>query len=286
MKTSYDKIYLILCIMVSLLSTLQAQDFDENGEKVFNLFEFDQQLSYVRGVMVERDERAFVAASQNKLDKTLHGFLQTEFMLKFRDLKIEAESLAATFKAQANNIPPAEVAKVKKAYIKVADQFNLQLVEIKRDFLDKKQMKMIRFNKEVYANSLQYKLRELKDVFSHDFEMVVAEVTGSDMYSAIPLAAILGLIKLAQDFTEYLISASYEAKRVKEEHLNQFLIEPYRFRDWVEIETIEGDIFNNYMNNDMMDQSIDENPEDMDPFIEEPEAPVSLKPRTKTKHNW
>lgn len=286
MKTTSAKIYLMLCILLSLLTGLGAQDFNENEGQEFNLFEFDQQLSYVRGVMVERDERAFVAASQNKLDKTLHGFLQTEFMLKFRELKIEAESLAATFKAQANNIPPAEVAKVKKAYIKVADQFNLQLVEIKRDFLDKKQMKMIRFNKEVYANSLQFKLRELKDVFSHDFEMVVAEVTGSDQYSAIPLAAILGLIKLAQDFTEYLISASYEAKRVKEEHLNQYLIEPYRFRDWVEIETIEGDIFNNYMNNNMMEQAPEENSEEMDPFLEEPEAPVSLKPGKKIKHNW
>ncbi|NND34156.1 MAG: hypothetical protein HKN76_16330 [Saprospiraceae bacterium] len=285
MKSSHILKYICSLVLLTMMHLVGAQEFeefkDDAGVKEFNIINFENNLNYVRGVMAERDERAVVAASHNVLDKTLHGFIQTEFMLKFRDLKIEAESLAATFKAQANNIPPTEVAKVKKAYIKIADQFNRQLVEIKRDFLDRKKMKMIRFNRDVYSNSLQYKLRELKDVFAHDFERVVAEVTGSDEYSAIPLAAILGLIKLAQDFTEYLVNARYEAKRVKEEHLNQFLIEPYRFRDWVEIETIEGDIFNNYMNQDMYNEDSSESFDEMDPFLEEDETPVSLPPGKK-----
>lgn len=268
---------------------LIAQDFDkfkdDAGVEEFNIINFENNLNYVRGVMTERNsqQQAIVAKQFNQLDKTLHGFLQTEFMLKFRELKIEAESLASTFKAQANQIPPEDVAKVKLAYIKIADQFNLQLTEIRRDFLDKKKMKMIRFNKEVYANSLQYRLRELKDIYSHDFERVVAEITGSDEYSAIPLAAILSLIKLAQDFTEYLINANYEARRVKEEHLNQYLVEPYRFRDWVEIEMIEGDIYNNFndQNNMNSDYLQDDLIEEETPFEEE--EPVSLKPKTKKK---
>ncbi|MBK8501703.1 MAG: hypothetical protein IPL46_05565 [Saprospiraceae bacterium] len=168
---------------------------DQTGTQGYDISNFAANLEHVRGVMTDRanQQNAIVAKQFMKLDKTLHGFLQTEFMLKFRELKIEAEALASTFKAQANHIPPQDVAKVKRAYIKIADQFNLLLVEIKRDFLDKKKMKMIRFNKDVYANSLQYRLRELKDVYSHDFERVVAEITGSDEYSAIPLAAILAL---------------------------------------------------------------------------------------------
>lgn len=147
---------------------------------------------------------------------------------------------------------------------------------------------MIRFNKDVYANSLQYRLRELKDLYSHDFELVVAEVTGSDEYSAIPLAAILSLIRLAQDFTEYLINANYEARRVKEEHLNQYLIEPYRFRDWIEIEMIEGDIYNNFDNNyNSMDQyspemeTTEESLDEITPFEED--EPVSLPAKSRTK---
>lgn len=263
---------------------------DQTGTVGYDISNFAANLEHVRGVMTDRanQQNAIVAKQFMKLDKTLHGFLQTEFMLKFRELKIEAEALASTFKAQANHIPPQDVAKVKRAYIKIADQFNLQLVEIKRDFLDKKKMKMIRFNKDVYANSLQYRLRELQDIYSHDFERVVAEITGSDEYSAIPLAAIFSLIKLAQDFTEYLINANYEARRVKEEHLNQALIEPYRFRDWVEIEMIEGDIYNNFNsenNNELIEPVLmEENAEEMTPFVEE--EPVSLKPKAKKKNDF
>lgn len=284
-------IKIILFSLVASVSTF-AQDFekfkDDAGVEEFNINNFETNLNYVRGVMTERSnqQQAIVARQYNQLDKTLHGFLQTEFMLKFRELKIEAEALASTFKAQANHIPPQDVAKVKRAYIKIADEFNRQLVEIKRDFLDRKKMKMIRFNKDVYANSLQYRLRELQDLYAHDFELVVAEITGSDEYSAIPLAAILSLIRLAQDFTEYLINANYEARRVKEEHLNQFLIEPYRFRDWVEIEMIEGDIYNNfntdYNNSEPYNPEVtQEVTEEMTPFVED--EPVSLPAKQKSK---
>ncbi len=287
-------LWLLIFLISGSLSTLSAQEDekfkDDAGVAEFNIINFQNNLDYVRGVMTERSnqQQAIVATQHNKLDKTLHGFLQTEFMRKYRELKLEAESLASTFKAQANHIRPEEVARVKRAYMKIADEFNRQLVEIKRDFLDKKKMKMIRFNKDVYANSLQYRLRELQDIYSHDFEQVVAEVTGSDQYSAIPLAAILSLIKLAQDFTEYLINANYEAKRVKEEHLNQYLVEPHRFRDWVEIEMIEGDIYNNFNNEQYQDNDPAFNPEmsedeteEMTPFEEE--KPVSLKPKSKRK---
>ena len=289
------KIIAIQILLLSLITDgIYAQDFerfkDDAGVEDFNITNFETNLNYVRGVMTERSnqQQAIVAKQFNKLDKTLHGFLQTDFMLKFRELKIEAEALASTFKAQANRIKPQEVARVKRAYIKIADEFNRQLVEIKRDFLDRKKMKMIRFNKDVYANSLQYRLRELKDLYSHDFELVVAEVTGSDEYSAIPLAAILSLIRLAQDFTEYLINANYEARRVKEEHLNQYLIEPYRFRDWIEIEMIEGDIYNNFDNNyNSMDQyspemeTTEESLDEITPFEED--EPVSLPAKSRTK---
>jgi hypothetical protein len=36
----------------------------------------------------------------------------------------------------------------------------------------------------------------------------------------------------------------------------------------------------------MMDQGMEENAEDMDPFLDDPEAPVSLQPGKKIKHNW
>ncbi len=280
MQTMKATTYLTTLALVAIIQSAYAQfDRDDLRVKDFNISYFDNNLQYVRGVMVERDERAIAAASHQILDKTLHQFLQTEFMLRFRELRLEAESLAATFKALSYNLPPREVARVRKAYTEIADAFNLQLVEIKRDFLDRKKMKMIRFNQEMYSNSLQYRLRELKDLFAHDFERVIAEVTGSEVYAAIPLAAILSMVKLAQDFTEYLINASYEARRVKEEHLNLHLLEPFRFRSWVEIEMIEGNMyFNANERNDQFDYQ-EEYPDLDYPFDDD--NPASLKP----KHN-
>jgi hypothetical protein len=267
----------------ALVNEIYARDNTRDLERRdMEMMRFETQLNYYRGVFSENDERTIVALEHKKLDRVLHGFLQTEFMSKFRELKIEAESLAATFKARAMTMPPQDVARVKKAYIKVADQFNLQLLEIKRDFLDRKKMKLIQHDQSMYAQSLQYRMRALKEMYANDFEIVVAEVTGTDAYSAIPIATILSLVKLAKDFAEYLINAHYEAKRVKEEHLNMYLIEPYRFRDWMEIETLEGDIYSGQDVNQYNDAPYQEDftyptdLEDMDPF--EDEAPVSLKP--------
>lgn len=241
--------------------------------------DFETRLNYVRGIMVDRNEQTMAGLAQVKVDKALHGFLQTDFMRQYRDLKVEAESLAATFKALGMKLKPSEVARVRKAYTEVADEFNRFLVDIKRDFMDRKKLKMIRTNKEMYANSLQYKLRELQDMYAQDFEAVAVEVSGSDVY-ALPLTAILGLIKLAADFADFIVRSNLEARRVKEDHLNQFLLQPYSFRSWFEIETIEGNL---YPEEDMYPQDFAEDQdslEDMDPFMDDvaPSLPRKKRP--------
>ena len=256
---------------------------DETGFKEFDISYFEQNLDYVRGVLAERQTSTIMAMQHNKLDKTLDGFLKTEFMEEFRSLRLEAESLASTFKARSSRMPPEDVVKVKKAYDVITIKFNRQLEDIKRDFLDRKRMRAIRDNKDLYSNSLQYKLRELQDAYANDFQKVVVEVTGTDKYSAFPLAAIVSLIKLAVDVGEYIINANYEAKRLKEDHLNQFFIEPNRFRPWNELDHIEGDI---YAEQEEQEFNFDEEPEDswqdMEPFEDEELDSASPK-RKKTK---
>ncbi len=270
-----------------LEQTILQKEQSRQANTEQNEMNFERKLNYVRGVMVERDEQAVVGVAHVKLDKALYGFLQTDFMKEYKSLKIEAESLAATFKAQAARMDPAEVSQVKRAYTHIAEDFNRFIVEVKRDFLDRKKLKLIRTNKEMYANSLQYKLRELKDVYSQDFERVVADVTGSDMYAAVPLATIFGLIKLAKDFTEFIVRSNYEARRVKEEHLNQYLVEPYRFRSWFEIEMLEGDIYNNFGGETENFNEFDpgdtqpevDSFEDLDPFEYDVDAPSLSRKR-------
>ncbi len=264
MKTStLPIVFLLLALCLGCYQT-KAQEYYEEGyvEKM----SFEEKLLHIRGIMLEGDEMATMARSQNKIDKALEGFLQTEFMEKYKEIKLEAEILAATFKAHSQVLPPSEVARVKKAYSTVADQFNMLLLDIKNDFMDRKKLKAIRSQPEMYSNSLQYKLSELKDDYSQNFERVVAEATGSDMYSAVPLAAIFGMIKLAVDFTNYISAAKFQMHQVKEEHLQAFFIEPYKFKDWIDIEISEGDIYEQAMQND---QYSDEETYEMNPFVEE-----------------
>lgn len=208
--------------------------------------DFNETMLNIRGILVESNEQqtAAMGRSQKKLDEGLKNFMKTPFMMKYRELKLDAESLAGTFKALAQNFDPKEVGRVRKAYNVIANKFNAQLLEIKEDFMDRKKLKVIRQNPEMYSNSLQFKLRELKDEYSQTFEKVVAEVSGNDSYSAVPLAAIFSLIKLSIDFTNYLASTNYASRQLKDEHLQRYLLEPYRFLTWDEIPTGEGDSFN------------------------------------------
>ncbi len=271
------------------IAELRSGLVDERNQRKFSRDQdFSTRLDYVRGVMVSNDERAAVGMAHMKVDKALYAFLQTDFMKEYKTLKLEAESLAATFKAQAAQMPPTDVAKVKRGYSKITEDFNRFIIEIKRDFLDRKKLKLIRTNKEMYANSLQYKLRDLKDGYSQDFERVVAEVTGSDMYAAVPIAAIFGLIQLAREFTEFIVRSNYEARRVKEEHLNQYLVEPYRFRNWFEIEMLEGDIYNQFdssqdFETDMngMEEDVEDSFENLEPFEYDVDAPSLSRKRKR-----
>ena len=245
--------------------------------------DFEQQLNHIRSGMIADDQRSVVAMAHVKLDKALYAFLQTDFMKEYKNLKIEAESLAATFKARASQLPPSTVSRVKQGYTEVSDGFNQFIIEVKRDFLNRKKLKLIKNDKEMYVNSLQYRLQNLKHQYAQDFERVVAEATGSDLYAAVPLAAIFGLIKLAKDFTEFLITSSYEAKRVKEDHLNQYLIEPYRFRSWFEIEMLEGDVFHQDQMPPPYREPEPEDIDEMDPFEYDVDAPSLSRKKPKKK---
>jgi|GEM_PF-2392593 len=204
---------------------------------------FEETLFNVKEIMSTSDEQAATTRRTEKLDAALIGFLETDFMTKFKDLKLEAESLVATFKAHQQEFAPADVTKVRKSYTSIANKFNLQLRAIKLDFLNKKKLNLIRKYPDMYSGNLENALRDLKDEYSQTFERDVADVTGSDVYAAGPLVAIFGIIKLAVEFTDYLTRVRYDAKRLKEEHLDMHFIEPFRFRPWEEVEVGDGDIY-------------------------------------------
>lgn len=209
---------------------------------------FEVTMGLIKSDMVSLDAQASASRKTRNTNKALQAFLETPFMEKFKEIKIEAESQVATFKVHARNFSPEDVARVRKGYAKIAEEFNGQLIEVKNDLMDKNTVKLLKSRPEIYSNSLGYKLRELKDSYSNNFEKLVFELTGSETYSAAPLIAIISLIKMAVDFTNYIANANGMAKMENENMLREFLIEPYRFKTWDEIQMGEGELFQNNEN--------------------------------------
>ncbi len=239
-------IALALLCAFSFTQSLYAQeeDFNFNNSSSVDPYEFTERLNKVRGIMIQEDERVATAKSYKKIDQGLQAFLETAFIKKLKDFKIEAESLTSTFKATQQSFKPKQVAMVKKAYLQFADKYNLQLDEIKRDFLDNKKLKFIRKYPDMYAASLELKLRDLSDEYSQNLEKTVADLTGSDEYAAFPILAVLTIVKFGVDFTNHLARVRFSNRKVKEEHLNQYFIQPYKIRSWDEIQGMGGDVYN------------------------------------------
>ena len=64
------------------------------------------------------------AQPNKKLAPALGKFLNTEFMIKFHDLKLEAESAAMTVIAKEQKMKPDDVAKVRTAFNQTAQRAN------------------------------------------------------------------------------------------------------------------------------------------------------------------
>lgn len=278
-----------LLALVACLSfyTVQAQyedydTYDDTYQKSYaeRLEEFDNNLREARDYLQNQDDMARQARTHKKIDEGLQGFLETAFIQKFKELRLEMESLAASFKAYSENLRPEQVIKVKKAYFRVSDNCNKLLFDIKRDFLDRKKLKHIRQYPEMYSASLELRLRDLQEDYSQNFEKTIADITGTDSYSATPLMAIFGIIKFTVDFTNYLSRVRFENNKMKEEHLEMYFIEPFRFRTWEEIEAISANIYGDDANSGGMDDGQDDY---YAPDNYEPEPPIEESQSDSTR---
>ena len=129
MKNLLRTLILLLLIGGSINLAQAQEEFEEEFEEFDEFDEFDdfnnndrpradfyQTLQEVRGELsVETmDPQTMALRAQNTTNKALRGFLRTPFMASFNELKLEAESLAGTFKTLSMEYRPQEVARVRK----------------------------------------------------------------------------------------------------------------------------------------------------------------------------
>ncbi len=316
MKNLIPKLTLLIALLFAAGNPVAAQEefpefdeFDTFDEPERPRVDFYQTLQEVRGELAVEtlDPQTMALQAQNTTNKALRGFLRTPFMASFNDLKLEAESLAGTFKTLSSEYSPQQVAQVRKSYQKIAVSFNMLLEDIRDDFMNRKKMKVIKVDPEMYSMSLQHKLRELKDQYSQDFEKTVADVTDSEVFAAAPIAAIVALIKLSVDLGSFFANSGLQAKQAKREELDRYLMEPYRLRGWDDIpegsyyprDSYDGGGYgpDEYPEEDPYDPNGGYNEEDpnfgakkkkkieIDPFEESAKPKSSNGSKTKTKKN-
>lgn len=194
-------------------------------------------------------------AQKGKVDGALNSFLNTEFMTKFKDMRIEAEVAVRNFKMKADSYDPDAVKKVQTGYDQTAYRFNQVLKNIKADFLNSKKLKYIAKFPDSYIKGLELELYQLNDFYAIHFLQPLADATESEE-DGIFLALLSELIGLTKGLFGYFGQIKREARHYNESYLNKHLINPYRFRYWDELspEGVNPGEFEN-MDTDIPEQS-------------------------------
>jgi len=200
------------------------------------------------------------AATTNKqLDPALRKFVQSEIMIKFKDLKREAENSVSSFKSEMNNYKPDQIQKVKTGYEKTADRFNQELENMKLDFVNKKKLKyIIEFPKD-YARSLELNFRELAQYYAENFQQPLQDVRQSKEDGGIVIALFMELFKLVPEVINHFNEMKEMAARYDDAYLEKWLVTPFKFLTWTEIQAESGYINMNNTGN-FYNNSLNTNP--------------------------
>lgn len=178
---------------------------------------------------------ALSAQPNKKVGPALSKFLNTEFMTKFRDLRIQAESAAISAQSRKDELKPADYMRLRSAYDQTASRANSLIENIKQDFLNQKKLKSIAQFPEMYSDGLRYKLQDLSDFYTANFQQVLADAEVKDVDGSAILLLVVELISLSKGLTDYFAAIKREARQYTEAHLQENLVQPYRWRYWDEM---------------------------------------------------
>ncbi len=178
---------------------------------------------------------ALPAQPNKKVGPALSKFLNTEFMTKFRDLRIQAESQAISAQSRKDELKPADFMRLRSAYDQTASRANSLIENIKQDFLNQKKLKSIAQFPDMYSDGLRYKLQDLSDFYTANFQQVLADAEVKDVDGSAILLLVIELIGLSKGLTDYFAAIKKEARQYTEAHLQENLVLPYRWRYWDEM---------------------------------------------------
>lgn len=190
-----------------------------------------------------------LSAQSSKVDGALLSFLNSEFMVKMNDMKIEAEAAVRSFKQQSGSLKPDAVKKVRVGYDQTAARFNQVLTNIKADFLNPKKLKFISKFPDDYLKGLELELYQLSDFYAVNFQQPLADAQAVDVDGGAVFLIISELIGLTKGLFTYFGQIRQNSRQYNEAYLQQHFYKPYRMRLWDEVNQSGFDNYNNGFNN-------------------------------------
>lgn len=177
------------------------------------------------------------AQPNKKVGPALSKFLNTEFMMKYRDLRIEAESAVLGVQSRKDELKPADRIRLRTAYDQTATRANQLIEGVKQDFLNAKKLKSIAEFPEMYSDGLRFKLQDLSGFYTANFQQTLADasVAREHVDGSAVLLLVVELIGLTKGLTNYFADIKREARQYTEAHLQEHLVQPYRWRYWDEL---------------------------------------------------
>lgn len=191
--------------------------------------------SFITTLLLSITLGAFAQPSGN-ISPGLTNFKQSEFMVKFADLRIEAENMVTTIDGRSDEFDQETISKLRTYYDQTADRANNIMDGIKNDFLDKKKLKMIVEFPDMYSEGLRYKLTELSDFYSNNFQQTLADAQVIEEDGS-ALLLIIEIVGLTKNLVDYYRGIKKEARQYNEAYLNTNLVQPYRWKSWTTITT-------------------------------------------------
>lgn len=178
---------------------------------------------------------AAAGSAQSGVYPALNRFLDTRFFSEFQALRTNAESTVRSFKHKQDQYSPEDVQAVIDAYNTSAEYFNNVLRNIKQDMLDPEKRRFLVHFPADYSKQVECDLYRAKDFYQSKFQTKIIEVTGSDTGTGVTLALVTTILSYGKTAIDMLASIREEIRKFNDSILEKYLIAPYQFKTWDEI---------------------------------------------------
>lgn len=176
---------------------------------------------------------ALQLSAQNSTYKGLNELLSTEFFEKYKSLKTDIEDKVIQVKLEEYKYHEEDMDALIESYNASAEYYNRIIEKVKNDLLKRRERKKLIAFPDAYVKDLGIKLERAEEYYASTFGDEYYNLTGNT--AAIPIGLINDIIKYAQIAIELVKAIKKEVKKYNEKLLDEYLIQPYKFKTWDEI---------------------------------------------------